>query len=169
MSALKPNQIFLSRAGKVFGPYTDEQIDSLRKSGELMDYAWIWDSAASRWNTIHQEPPPPAIQNTAVVMERAIQAVCFTSENLMGGAIESADSEGFAIYCDTSFEGLGPFKKGQTVQVSLVDDSSGQSENLTAVVSGCKREDRGIHYRFAWQQIPAILSQRSQSQASNAR
>jgi hypothetical protein len=50
--------IYLSREGQTFGPFLPQQIDEMRRNGELLKYMWIYDGTAPEWKPI--APPPPA-------------------------------------------------------------------------------------------------------------
>jgi hypothetical protein len=52
---------YLSKDGKIFGPYTDEELENLRRSGEINTFSWIWGGGSSNWMPIAAPPPmaPP--------------------------------------------------------------------------------------------------------------
>jgi hypothetical protein len=51
--------IYLSKDGKSFGPYTPEQIDQMRASGDILQYTWICSDPAQGWQPVNAPPPPP--------------------------------------------------------------------------------------------------------------
>lgn len=63
-----PGMIYLSREGKVFGPYTPEQLAEFRQNGEIAKYAWMWDEKGARWSALHDLPPAPMIMDDAVAV-----------------------------------------------------------------------------------------------------
>ena len=165
MTEFHPGETYLSREGKIFGPFSPGEIDQFRKSGELLHYAWIWNPSSSRWSLLHPEPPAPAAkpapkpaQATPRPTDRAIQAICYDTIHLIGGRVESFDSEGAAILCPSDFRDLGPFRKGQKVSINLIDEASGASENVDALVETSAREDRGLRYRFRWKIRPQMMA-----------
>lgn len=57
--------IYLSKQGKVFGPFTRGQIEQLRRTGDYLSYSFIWDPTVSPdWKPVHlpPSPPPPAAE-----------------------------------------------------------------------------------------------------------
>lgn len=57
--------IYLSRQGKVFGPFTRAQIEQLKRTGDFLGYSFIWDPTVSPdWRPVHlpPAPPPPAAE-----------------------------------------------------------------------------------------------------------
>jgi hypothetical protein len=55
-----PQGIYLGKEGKVFGPFSAEDINQLKFSGEYFKYSWIWDGSSPNWVPVNAPPPPPA-------------------------------------------------------------------------------------------------------------
>lgn len=52
--------VYLSKQGNVFGPFTRAQIEQLKRTGEYLNYSFIWDPASSPdWKPVHMPPAPP--------------------------------------------------------------------------------------------------------------
>lgn len=54
------NGYFLARAGEIFGPYSEKEIENLRESGEYQRYTWIWDQSKPNSNWAPIDPTPMA-------------------------------------------------------------------------------------------------------------
>lgn len=52
-------RVWLSREGKIDGPFTSDQIHVMKNSGEFSKYAWLWEESAKSWKPIHPLPPAP--------------------------------------------------------------------------------------------------------------
>jgi hypothetical protein len=52
-------QVFLSQDGQMFGPYSREQIEEMRRTGEISRYTWLWDGTTPNWVLANAAPPPP--------------------------------------------------------------------------------------------------------------
>jgi hypothetical protein len=53
------NQIYIAKAGKTFGPFTQAEIETKRASGELASYNWIWNETSGAWEPVDAAPAPP--------------------------------------------------------------------------------------------------------------
>ena len=52
--------VYLSKQGKVFGPFTRGQVEQLKRTGEYHSYSFMWDPSVSPdWAPIHLPPAPP--------------------------------------------------------------------------------------------------------------
>src|SRR4051812_31036591 len=61
---------YLSKTGKIFGPFTDAEILGLKSSGEYVTFSWQWTQGSPSWQPINpplalppelaQGPQPPA-------------------------------------------------------------------------------------------------------------
>ena len=56
-------KIYLGRKGKVFGPFSQPELESFRLSGEISYYRYIWDDASESWSPL--EPPPKVSEGDA--------------------------------------------------------------------------------------------------------
>jgi hypothetical protein len=56
----QPKTIYLSKDGKVTGPFAETEINEMRESGDLQQYSWIWHGAGKNWEPLSAPPPPPA-------------------------------------------------------------------------------------------------------------
>jgi hypothetical protein len=54
-------QIWLSRDGKTEGPFEPADIEKLRSTGAIKNYAWIWTPESKAWNPVQMAPPPPPV------------------------------------------------------------------------------------------------------------
>jgi hypothetical protein len=52
-------RIYLGKAGRIFGPYTDRDLAEMKATGELERFSWIWQSSAPGWQPV--DPMPPAV------------------------------------------------------------------------------------------------------------
>src|SRR6185437_6021460 len=176
-NSIPSNGIYLSREGKVFGPYTREELEQFRENGEIAQYAWIWDGSVGKWASLHPEPAKPAplqpvgsgeqpatepkaqpkAKTRRAKEHQIVHAIFFDSQRMMSGTIDSIDENGAVVSCASEFAVLVPFRKGQKLTVSLVDEATGECENLSALVLQCAREGRKIVYRIQWEKAPELL------------
>jgi hypothetical protein len=50
---------YLSKDGKVSGPFDSKQVESMKASGEFFTYEWMWDGQAPDWSPVPRKAPPP--------------------------------------------------------------------------------------------------------------
>ncbi|OFZ54809.1 MAG: hypothetical protein A2428_04540 [Bdellovibrionales bacterium RIFOXYC1_FULL_54_43] len=72
-------EIFLSRDGQVFGPYTVEQLQTIKASGEFQKYFWFWDGSTPEWVPVTPPPPLPVLKTTPPPSAPAVAAQIPTS------------------------------------------------------------------------------------------
>jgi hypothetical protein len=48
--------IFLAKGGKITGPFTTEQFNQFKHSGELDRFSWYWDARGADWKPIDPAP-----------------------------------------------------------------------------------------------------------------
>lgn len=51
--------MYLSKEGKVSGPYEPSQIEELKRSGEFYTYEWMWDGKSPDWSAVPRKPSLP--------------------------------------------------------------------------------------------------------------
>lgn len=52
---------FLGKRGKIFGPFSSDQIQELKQSGQLLNYTYLWNPKQNAWVAIDPPPPAPSI------------------------------------------------------------------------------------------------------------
>lgn len=51
--------IYLSKDGKVFGPYSKEEYSDLKKTPDFFEFSWIWTEESPGWVPINPPTVPP--------------------------------------------------------------------------------------------------------------
>ncbi len=51
--------IYLSKDGKVFGPYSKEEYTELKRTPEFFEFSWIWTEESPGWVPINPPTVPP--------------------------------------------------------------------------------------------------------------
>lgn len=51
--------IYLSKDGKVFGPYSKEEYSEIKKTADFHEYSWIWTEDSPGWVPINPPTVPP--------------------------------------------------------------------------------------------------------------
>lgn len=167
MSNSLENRMWLSREGKTDGPFTADQVQAMKASGEYSKYAWCWEESAKSWKPIHPLPPPPAAQSAVnaqapaseqQALARALSAVCHDNRHIIGGTISSVSGADSFFKSSDHLDAFPPFRKGHLLWVNLLDEGSGKSENARAEIVDLKKSEKHWEYRLKWKEIPKMIS-----------
>jgi hypothetical protein len=153
---------YLSRDGKSFGPYTEEEYEQIKHSVEYSNYSWVWSSDKPGWEPVIPPPPPPPKEQKELrregKRETEIQAICHNNQVIMNGWIVSVDGSKFTFICEKSREGFPTFGDGNKVILNLLSEHSGKSENAVAKVIEVHRNRGRWEYAMEWDKIPQIMT-----------
>lgn len=148
---------YLAREGKTFGPFTDSDIERLRRNGTFTDYHWMWADASGKWEAVVKMPVgPPAKQGTAVGGAfSATRALVLFGKRGEAGMHEGTILTKGALGCEIE---VGHLKhplpiRSRSVSVQLVD-SKGAFRTEVARIT----EVRGSRVVLEWVSGPAASS-----------
>ena len=54
MSKQHSDKIYLGKSGKIYGPYSQREVETLVSQGAA--FTWIWDHSGSAWQPIEAAP-----------------------------------------------------------------------------------------------------------------
>jgi hypothetical protein len=168
--------IFLARTGRVFGPFSENDISLMRQKGELEQYSWLWNSQLTKWEPV--DPPPPPLVMTAEVHEihqptptapaasqesfkrprctRRIEAICHDSQQIVSGVLASISESGCQLV-SSSHDSAPVFAPSSALLLNLLDPTTGQSMNVRARFTAASRQAGQWHYRLQWDDYPDLL------------
>src|SRR5581483_10104893 len=69
MSAAK---VFLAKAGKISGPYTEHDVEAMSESGQLERFAWVWRSTTPGWQPLDPMPAALDLENLPTNLSKAL-------------------------------------------------------------------------------------------------
>ncbi len=170
--------VWLSRAGEKFGPYTADQVEEMRASGEYYEYEYSWDGSSPDWAPIEptQGPPPPAEPSAsklspppsrpkanfkprnkleAVHSHIEFQAVCHNSKKTVSGKLIHPSQTG-GILASHSESSSPAFTAMSSVWVNLLDESTDRSVNVRAKITKLTRQDGVWFYELRWDACPLL-------------
>lgn len=183
--------IYLSKQGKVFGPFTRAQIEQLKRTGDFLTYSFIWDPTVSPdWKPVHMPPSPPpaaaevlpsrfARHDDATITEvgprpvseevtqvsgpistenRIFQVICHNNRDAIGGILAQPSLQGFLLITQATSSTLLPFGQGSKVWINLLDEESGQTENLQALIGKVASHDGKWALQVLWEKPAALLN-----------
>lgn len=179
---MNQNAYYLARDGKNSGPFTKDEIESMRGKGELRSFHWMWDPSMGNWMPLSAPPSPPGAAETqrdesptptpsptpeaaqpqkrvAVrkAVERTIEAVCHDNRSLVSGTIEALTEYGCELLVED--HEAGPvFSKRIPLRLNLLDPNTGESTDISAQLEGVSRRDGRWAYRLRWESCPELLA-----------
>ncbi|MGZ3687920.1 MAG: hypothetical protein ACXWPM_02740 [Bdellovibrionota bacterium] len=168
---------YLSKSGKIEGPFSPTQIEEMRRSGELSAYFWRWDAGSKEWAPLHPPPPRPPEQPQAaaeppravaaarptaarapVQVSPGILAVCFDARTVASGAIADIGDGGCLLTQVHPAGDFPVFRRGATLTLNLLDEATSRSENVKAVVDGAEKRGGSWEYRLKWPARPQLIA-----------
>lgn len=162
-----PVMIYLARAGKVSGPFTEAQFEKMEAKGETSHFSWFWKTSAPGWKPLDPAPSFNPEQTHAAHSEKhatphpvsasRIEVICHDFVNTVSGKLHDMSDLNCELLSDhDSAEPL--FGVRSKVILNLLDPQSGASMNVQARITAVTR--RGAHwvYRIRWAATPALIS-----------
>jgi hypothetical protein len=146
---------YLSKGGKSFGPFDEKEMATLRSSGELDNFGFIWDARFRKWAPLHELPPAPAMPQ-AMACRSGIQAIVHDRLHVITGSLEEVTDAGCELV--TTERSHRPyFAPEARVLMNLLDPESGRSTNLLGKLKGARLTAAGWRYELAWEGRPEAL------------
>jgi hypothetical protein len=178
-------KIYLAKNQRITGPLSQEEVDRLRKNGDLQKYTWILKENDHQWTALDPAPAiptarpeiqPPAFGGPLVSRPQVMQVepsayriVLFDHHNAISGWLLSASDGGCAIRSDQN--GSDPlFVSRAPAHLTLHDTRSGESIKLRIRIGDISRAataagDPGWVYQLRWESAPSILASTSRTPA----
>lgn len=160
------NEVFLGKAGKIFGPYSAEEYEKMFASGELSKFTWIWDSKLLTWKTIDTPPPPltisgsldnkPTPSNDSIHWEM-IQAICLDQFNLTSGKLEWITESG-CVFVSDEIEETAKFPIHGKAELNLYEEAMKKLICVQVSVVDINLQKQRWTYRLRWKEAPKINS-----------
>jgi hypothetical protein len=161
------NQVFLGKAGKIYGPYSQEEFNQMFAKGKVSDFNWIWDWKQQSWKPIELPPPSPLTldelshgsskANTNSVSWTSLKAICFDHFSVASGVLECVTETGCLLKSGHS-EGGSKFTLKSNISLNLYDQVSGKSITVKVNISDITFNQHCWNYRLKWNEVPALLN-----------
>jgi len=119
--------IYLAKSGKIYGPFSADELDQMGMDGRLSSFFWIWNHQESKWSPIELPPdcnpmdagPIGAGKDEAGGETGEIEAICYDRFKIMQGRIASMTQSGCLLVCSSFNQGAAVFPR-HGVFLSLV-------------------------------------------------
>ena len=158
-----PNQYYLYKAGKIVGPVSEQRLESMRKSGEMMNFSWMIDQENQEWKSIDPVPleNPFAVSKEAIG-ERVISGAFLWLTRPYVGLVKGIHSFGLELLIDKATLASGSWKNvglssNSPVQLNLVDETHAQWVNTKVIFQTVEEQSEGLLLRFGWLDAPVRI------------
>ncbi len=169
-------KVYLAKAGRVSGPYSESDLERMRASGELERFAWVWTSSAPSWQPLDPMPAPldennlpESLAEVAPLPRRPeqhqqrrpmravqdIEGVCHDYRNVVAGRVVRVTDSGCELLVDG---GSTPKWNAQAkLYLNLLNSRNGQTIDVVAHLAGVSHSREGWTYRLDWESVPELL------------
>jgi hypothetical protein len=170
--------IYLSKDDKIFGPYSQTDLQQLKSDGKFSQFIWVCYDLSKGWEPVHPAPAlptPQTAQRTALAdldppmpgkkilrqnlsSDTVIIALCQARTKIISATLKDIRADG-GILTDVHplNHGVPWFKKGATAQMNLLDSKNAKTQNIEARVSDVLKKDGQWTYAIRWSTIPDIF------------
>jgi hypothetical protein len=154
----KKDEIYLGKAGKVFGPYSAQELDQFSRSGELSQYTWIWDTRSDGWKPLETPPPSPyakADSGHQTSDWKNVHALCRDHFHILSGQLENVTETG-CVFLSSHSGGEPKFSPTGVQLLDLYDPVQKKSTRTRVRIVGVERANHTWVYRLRWNQSPSF-------------
>ena len=164
MESLKKT-IYLGKSGLSHGPFSQDELQTMRANGTIQQYHWIWDASQYTWMPLDPPPPPLALAtgdkkrstpSTAIKLgkrDKFDTVICHNFRDVIVGQITQIDEWGCSFV--TAQESPTPKLALQAlvqVHLSIAASTSGRTMSIKGTLLRA-RFDRATHqwtYQLQW-------------------
>ncbi len=157
---IKSESVFLGRSGRVFGPFTQNELDELSSKGRLSEYHWIWDWKTMAWKSIEAPPPAPTeAQGTSSggtgTHWELVEVIGFDSSRLVRGKLKWITETGCTLRSQQKEDGpLFPIHG--SIKLNLYDPHQLTGVTVSVKLKDVSYEDNHWNYYTKWNGIPLL-------------
>ncbi len=160
--------IYLGRKGKIFGPYSFQEITEMEKTGQIDNYTWICRDLTRGWEPTSSAPPLPTPvpahtldltsgATPAKVDVSELLALCHDKRIIFSGKIKDVSPKGCCFVQTRPLAASMPLvSEGLKVVLSLLNTQSSQTEAVDAWVEGIAQKSGHWEYYLNWNQTPTL-------------
>jgi hypothetical protein len=150
------NRVYFAKNGKLEGPFSNAQVEKMRKSGMIHLYNWMWKDDQNEWQPVDPAPSvsPPKFRRNSVeslLMEREV--FCFAQEQILCGRLLSADPQGALFEVPMSEVPLSTPQDQDVGVILQMELEKGSSTRVRAVLRTSTFDARNTdsrRYQLRW-------------------
>jgi len=143
--------VYLSRDGKIFGPYSGADALKLQTSGEWMRFPYIWDEAKMAWLPNRAPPQATSGADTNIAkLGEGKSAICHNGAKLMTGELHATQGNGCQIIGDSG--STSPtFGVGTKIWIQINDLKAQEATCRSALVASVFKDGSSWLYQLTLQ------------------
>ncbi len=156
---------FLSKNGKVYGPFDSSQRVKMQQQAEWSTFGWIINDPTIGWECLWEKPIeiPPFHGKKTPHKPLALTALCHNYKHALSGKIVSFSSTECIFQPYRPWKRVQPhFMPGEKLVLNLLHTETHVSESLQVQLLTYKREKNVWFYTCAWHSVPQCLKAAAQ-------
>lgn len=149
---------YLGKKGKIFGPFTQSEIQRLDQKGELETYSYIWAVDKETWVPLeappaHPEAPSRGRSQQGGIDWSEIEAIGHNFVALMSGKLDRVTETGCDFLIDEADE--SPILAlNSKIVLNMMDPKRGKALNVVTTLAHVAKKGSIWVYRLQWDQLP---------------
>jgi hypothetical protein len=147
--------IYLGKRGKISGPFTEEDLERLRSSGDIANYTYLWDGTSQAWTNVEPPPPAPVGASRSSSSKKGWEAICSSGDHIVSGRVENVGPGGCDLIASHSSDSPELTEASHLV-VNVLDPAKKRAMNVKATLSGVYRHEGKWVYRLGWLSAPEL-------------
>ena len=154
--------VFLGKSGKIYGPFTQVELDELSAQGQLSHYFWIWSWKTLRWNPIESPPPRPvelSQKDTVPILGvdwSLVNAIGFDAGHLIRGKLKWITQSGCTLISEQKEEGpLFPIEG--KLRLNLHNPTERRGNTVSVILKKVNFERSHWNYYLKWKELPELI------------
>lgn len=156
------NQYF-ARYGKIYGPFSSEEVEEFQATGRIRDFSWMWKHETHSWQAM--DPAPilkPGMDSVVVARAKtqvassvpeALHVLCHNQRDYVQASLHYSTQTGAELRTD-EVSAAPVFAEHSPLWLNVYDERSQRQMNVRAKVCGVLRDRSGWRYRVRWDQPP---------------
>ena len=150
---MKKKESFLGKSGKIFGPFDLDEIEIFRATGEIKNYAYLWDAGATSWKPLEAPPSRPELpvaKPAAEIKPLPLDVLCHNAEyTLVSGKLGNVSEKG-GDFIVNRHDDSPMFGLNSPLFLNILDPRSHKSLNLAVSMKSVVRQNNSWVYRVQW-------------------
>lgn len=142
--------VYLSKDGKIYGPYSHAESVKLQTSGEWLRFPYIWDEGRMAWMPNRTPPLPASSEANVAKLTEGRSAICHNGEKLMTGELHATQGNGCQVIGDMGAT-VPTFGVGTKIWIQINDLKSQEATCRGALVSSVFRDGKNWLYQITLQ------------------
>jgi hypothetical protein len=142
---------YLFKSGSLYGPFTEAEVEGMKKSGRIHEYAWIIHENDQRWTPIETAPsanPFSAARENKV--DGRLSAVILLQGKAHQAEVKAVHEFGIELWFGQQRTLGSRLKPGTEILVNLMDENQGTSVNSKLICRTLSPGNDGTLVQLAW-------------------